>query len=76
MPPSGSESSAPPVGTVRTGGTSERDDALLSAVVRAVEVTGAHAGSVFLVSRDRRSLVLSAVSGTPPSLLGGWSGFR
>ncbi|MFF7230368.1 SpoIIE family protein phosphatase [Streptomyces sioyaensis] len=72
MPPSGSESSAPPAGTVRTCGTSERDDALRSAVVRAVEVTGAHAGSVFLVSRDRRSLVLSAVSGTPPSLLGGW----
>ncbi|MFI1302862.1 SpoIIE family protein phosphatase [Streptomyces sioyaensis] len=72
MPPSGMESSTPPVGTVRTGGSSERDDALLGAVGRAVEVTGAHAGSVFLVSRDRRSLVLSAVSGTPPSLLGGW----
>ncbi|RXS86337.1 GAF domain-containing protein [Streptomyces sp. TM32] len=72
MPPSGMESSTSPVGTVRTGGSSERDDALLGAVVRAVEVTGAHAGSVFLVSRDRRSLVLSAVSGTPPSLLGGW----
>lgn len=72
MPPSGSEASGQPSGAVRPGGTPERDDALIGAVARAVEVTGAHAGSVFLVSPDRRSLVLSAVSGTPPSLLGGW----
>ncbi|MEU9117022.1 SpoIIE family protein phosphatase [Streptomyces sp. NPDC048483] len=72
MPSSDTGPSTPPLGTVRADGASARDDALISAVVRAVEVTGAHAGSVFLMSRDRRSLVLSAVCGTPPSLLGGW----
>ncbi|MDN0201199.1 SpoIIE family protein phosphatase [Streptomyces sp. S.PNR 29] len=50
----------------------ERDDALVGAVVHAVEVTGAHAGSVFLLSGDHRSLLLAAACGTPPSLLGGW----
>ncbi|MFJ9850527.1 SpoIIE family protein phosphatase [Streptomyces sp. NPDC101150] len=72
MPPSGTEPGTRPSGTVRPGGAPERDDVLVDAVVRAVEVTGAHAASVFLISRDRRSLVLSAVCGTPPSLLGGW----
>ncbi|UGY92410.1 SpoIIE family protein phosphatase [Streptomyces gobiensis] len=63
---------AHPFGAASTDNTAERDDALAGAVVRAVEVTGAHAGSVFLLSRDRHSLVLTATSGTPPSLLGGW----
>lgn len=53
-------------------GAAERDDALTHAVLRAVEVTGAHAGSVFLISRNRHTLVLAAAAGMPPSLLGGW----
>src|SRR5438477_11802624 len=72
MPPSSTEPSTQPFGTLGADPASERDDALVGAAVRAVEATGAHAGSVFLVSPDRRSLVLSAVCGTPPSLLGGW----
>ncbi|MEG3630722.1 SpoIIE family protein phosphatase [Streptomyces poriticola] len=54
------------------GGTAEREDLLTAAVVEAAERTGAHAGSVFLRSRDRRSLVLAATCGAPPSQLGGW----
>ncbi|GAB7029223.1 SpoIIE family protein phosphatase [Streptomyces sp. NPDC021749] len=53
--------------------TAERDDLLAAAVVKAVQGPGAYAGSVFLRSRDRRSLVLAATCGVPPSLLGGWS---
>ncbi|PAZ16474.1 phosphatase [Streptomyces sp. SA15] len=68
----GVASSSYPFGAVSVGETPERDDALVSAVVSAVEVTGSHAGSVFLLSRDRQSLVLAAACGTPPSLLGGW----
>ncbi|MFF2747122.1 SpoIIE family protein phosphatase [Kitasatospora sp. NPDC058048] len=44
----------------------------MTAVVRAIEETAAHAGSVFLRSRDGRSIVLAATCGAPPSLLGGW----
>ncbi|MFF8844350.1 SpoIIE family protein phosphatase [Streptomyces sp. NPDC015127] len=54
------------------GETAEREDLLAAAVVEAVERTGAYAGSVFLRSRDRRSIVLAATCGVPPSLLGGW----
>ncbi|MGW7366187.1 SpoIIE family protein phosphatase [Streptomyces sp. NPDC054841] len=54
------------------GGTAEREDLLAAAVAEAVEGTGAYAGSVFLRSRDRRSIVLAATYGVPPSLLGGW----
>ncbi|MFF3689647.1 GAF domain-containing protein [Streptomyces sp. NPDC002187] len=54
------------------GVTVEREDLLAAAVVEAVEGTGAYAGSIFLRSRDRRSIVLAATCGTPPSLLGGW----
>ncbi|WP_285527487.1 SpoIIE family protein phosphatase [Streptomyces lavendulae] len=54
------------------GGTAEREDLLAAAVVEAVEGTIAYAGSVFLRSRDRRSVVLAATCGVPPSLLGGW----
>ncbi|MFD7446268.1 SpoIIE family protein phosphatase [Streptomyces sp. NPDC059909] len=54
------------------GERAEREDLLAAAVVEAVEGTGAYAGSVFLRSRDRRSIVLAATCGTPPSLLGGW----
>ncbi|MGN9790475.1 SpoIIE family protein phosphatase [Streptomyces sp. OZ13] len=54
------------------GVTAEREDLLAAAVVEAVEGTGAYAGSVFLRSRDRRSIVLAATCGVPPSLLGGW----
>ncbi|MER6997726.1 SpoIIE family protein phosphatase [Streptomyces sp. NPDC000410] len=54
------------------GGTAEREDLLAAAVAEAVEGTGAYAGSVFLRSRDRRSIVLAATCGVPPSLLGGW----
>ncbi|MER7770851.1 SpoIIE family protein phosphatase [Kitasatospora sp. NPDC096140] len=50
----------------------ECEDALVTAVVKAVAESGAHAGSVFLRSRDGRSVVLAAACGTPPSLLGGW----
>ncbi|MGW0778320.1 SpoIIE family protein phosphatase [Streptomyces sp. NPDC002835] len=52
--------------------TAEREDLLAAAVVKAVAGTGAHAGSVFLRSGDRRSIVLAATCGVPPSLLGGW----
>ncbi|MFG2911451.1 SpoIIE family protein phosphatase [Kitasatospora sp. NPDC048298] len=54
------------------GTAAEREDALVTAVVKAVEETAAHAGSVFLRSRDGRSIVLAATCGAPPSLLGGW----
>ncbi|GHB33497.1 diguanylate cyclase [Streptomyces chryseus] len=54
------------------GETAKREDLLAAAVVQAVEGTGAYAGSVFLRSRDRRSIVLAATCGVPPSLLGGW----
>ncbi|GGW38914.1 SpoIIE family protein phosphatase [Streptomyces xantholiticus] len=54
------------------GGTAEREDLLAAAVVEAVERTGAYGGSVFLRSSDRRSIVLAATCGVPPSLLGGW----
>lgn len=50
----------------------EREDALVAAVVKALGETGAHAGSVFLRSRDGRSIVLTASCGASPSLLGGW----
>ncbi|WFB10736.1 SpoIIE family protein phosphatase [Streptomyces sp. LX-29] len=52
--------------------TAESDELLTSAVAKAVEETGGYAGSVFLRSHDRRSLVLVAACGSPPSLLGGW----
>ncbi|MGW7383838.1 SpoIIE family protein phosphatase [Streptomyces sp. NPDC054794] len=54
------------------GEMAEREDLLVAAVVDAVEGAGAYAGSVFLRSRDRRSIVLAATCGVPPSLLGGW----
>lgn len=72
MSTNGVASGSYPFGSVSAGEAPERDDALVSAVVSAVEVTGAHAGSVFLISGDHRSLVLAAACGTPPSLLGGW----
>ncbi|MEV6316726.1 SpoIIE family protein phosphatase [Streptomyces sp. NPDC051776] len=53
-------------------GAGEREDLLSTAVVRAVEVSGAYSGSIFLRSRDRRSIVLAATCGMPPSQLGGW----
>lgn len=53
-------------------GVAEREDVLAAAVVEAVQGTSAYAGSIFLRSRDRRSIVLAATFGVPPSLLGGW----
>ncbi|MEU9480906.1 SpoIIE family protein phosphatase [Streptomyces sp. NPDC048191] len=53
-------------------GATEREDLLAAAVVEAVRGTSAYAGSIFLRSPDRRSLVLAATCGVPPSLLGGW----
>ncbi|MER5459559.1 SpoIIE family protein phosphatase [Streptomyces sp. NPDC002668] len=72
MSSSDTRSSTRPFGTTSAEGAAERDDALTHAVLRAVEVTGAHAGSVFLISRNRLTLVLAAAAGMPPSLLGGW----
>lgn len=72
MSATGVPSSPYPFGVASLGEAPERDDALVGAVVSAVEVTGAHAGSVFLLSGDHHSLVLAAACGTPPSLLGGW----
>lgn len=54
------------------GDTGERDRLLVAAARRAVSETRGHAASVFLRSCDRRSLVLAASCGAPPSLLGGW----
>ncbi|MEU9303473.1 SpoIIE family protein phosphatase [Streptomyces sp. NPDC048269] len=54
------------------GGTAAREELLAAAAVEAVERTSAYAGSVFLRSRDRRSITLAAACGVPPSLLGGW----
>jgi GAF domain-containing protein len=54
------------------GRAAEREDLLAAAVVEAVEGSSAYAGSVFLRSRDRRSIALAATCGVPPSLLGGW----
>ncbi|MGW4895638.1 SpoIIE family protein phosphatase [Kitasatospora sp. NPDC004240] len=50
----------------------ECEDALVTAVVKAVGEADAHAGSIFLRSRDGSAIVLAAACGTPPSLLGGW----
>ena len=72
MSADGVASSSYPFGAARVGEAAEREDVLVTAVVSAVEVTGAHAGSVFLLSGDHHSLLLSAACGTPPSLLGGW----
>ncbi|TJZ44676.1 GAF domain-containing protein [Streptomyces piniterrae] len=55
-----------------TGETAEREDLLAAGIVKAVQGTGAYSGSLFLRSRDRRSIVLAATCGVPPSLLGGW----
>ncbi|MCD9875901.1 SpoIIE family protein phosphatase [Streptomyces sp. NR30] len=68
----GMASSSYPLSAAGFGEAPERDDALVRAVVHAVEVTGAHTGSVFLLSGDHRSLVVAASCGTPPSLLSGW----
>lgn len=72
MPSTGSRLGAHPFGTTSAERAAERDDALVDAVLRAVEVSGAHAGSVFLASGDGSTLVLAAAAGMPPSLLGGW----
>lgn len=61
-----------PFGAGSGGEAPERDDALASAVTSAVEAAGAHAGSVFLLSGDHRSLVVAASCGTPPTMIGGW----
>ncbi|MFI9724152.1 SpoIIE family protein phosphatase [Streptomyces sp. NPDC052396] len=50
----------------------EREELLAAAVAKAVRETGAQSGSLFLRSVDRRSIVLAAACGTPPSLLGKW----
>ncbi|WUB49736.1 SpoIIE family protein phosphatase [Streptomyces griseorubiginosus] len=68
----GMASSSYPLSAAGVGEAPERDDALVRAVLHAVEVTGAHTGSVFLLSGDHRSLVVAASCGTPPSLLSGW----
>ncbi|WP_316745292.1 SpoIIE family protein phosphatase [Streptomyces sp. MK7] len=60
------------MGRMTVGQAAEREDMLAEAVADAVQGTSAYAGSVFLRSRDRRSLVLTATCGVPPSLLGGW----
>jgi serine phosphatase RsbU (regulator of sigma subunit)/PAS domain-containing protein len=60
------------MGGVTAAGTAERENLLAEAVVKALHGTDAHAGSVFLRSRDRNSIVLAAACGVPPSLLGGW----
>ncbi|MEV0374001.1 SpoIIE family protein phosphatase [Streptomyces sp. NPDC050636] len=60
------------MGGVTVGKTVERADLLAAAVVKAVQGTDAYAASVFLRSRDRRSVVLAATCGVPPSQLGGW----
>ncbi|MET8077752.1 SpoIIE family protein phosphatase [Streptomyces sp. NPDC005303] len=65
-------SSSYPLSAAGVGEAPELEDALVRAVVHAVEVTGAHTGSVFLLSGDHRSLVVAASCGTPPSLLSGW----
>jgi GAF domain-containing protein len=72
MTSTGSRLGAHPFGTTSAERAAERDDALVDAVLKAVEVTGAHAGSVFLASDDGSTLVLAAAAGMPPSLLGGW----
>lgn len=72
MSANGMASSSYPLSAAGVGEAPERDDALVRAVLRAVEVTGAHTGSVFLLSGDHRSLVVAASCGTPPSLLSGW----
>ncbi|RPF31471.1 PAS domain-containing protein [Streptomyces sp. TLI_185] len=72
MSANGMASSSYPLSAAGVGEAPERDDALVRAVVHAVEVTGAHTGSVFLLSGDHRSLVVAASCGTPPSLLSGW----
>ncbi|QOV40020.1 SpoIIE family protein phosphatase [Streptomyces ferrugineus] len=61
-----------PFGAASVGEAPERDEALVRAIVGAVERTGAHTGSVFLLSGDHRSLIVAASCGSPPSLLSGW----
>ncbi|MFF9090947.1 SpoIIE family protein phosphatase [Streptomyces sp. NPDC014991] len=72
MTSTGARSGAQPFGAAGADAAAECDDALVDGVLKAVEVTGAHAGSVFLASDDGSTLVLAAAAGMPPSLLGGW----
>ncbi|WP_225859603.1 GAF domain-containing protein [Streptomyces albicerus] len=72
MSSTGSRLGAHPLGTTSSERAAERDDALVDAVLKAVEVTGAHAGSVFLASDDGSTLTLAAAAGMPPSLPGDW----
>ncbi|MFC9546473.1 SpoIIE family protein phosphatase [Streptomyces sp. NPDC056956] len=56
-----------------TGATADRlEDALAEPLVAAVQGIGGYGGLVYLRSRDRRSLVLSVVTGVPRSLLNAW----
>lgn len=72
MSSTGSSLGTRPFGPTNADRAAELDDALVDAVLKAVEVTGAHAGSVFLASADGGTLVLAAAAGMPPSLLSGW----
>lgn len=72
MASTGSGLGAHPFGMTSAEAAAERDDVLVDAVLRTVEVTGAHAGSVFLAAPNGSTLVLAAAAGMPPSLLGGW----
>ena len=72
MSANGGPSSAYPFGAAEVGEAPERDDALVSAIVGAVEVTGAHAGSVFLLSGDQRSLLVAASCTDGVTLYTGW----
>ncbi|MEV5508779.1 SpoIIE family protein phosphatase [Streptomyces orinoci] len=67
------ERAGPRVGNgMTTNPHAEHEELLAAAVGKAVQETGAQSGSVFLRSVDRRSIVLAATCGTPPSLLGRW----
>ncbi|GAB2878608.1 SpoIIE family protein phosphatase [Streptomyces deserti] len=56
----------------RAGDTARLEDALASPLIAAVRAARGYGGLVYLRSRDRRSLVLTVVTGVPRSLLKPW----
>ncbi|MGP3982588.1 SpoIIE family protein phosphatase [Streptomyces sp. KR80] len=58
--------------SVVAGCRAEIEAALAPSLVDAVQAGGGYGGSVYLRSRDRRSLVLTMVAGVPRSLLKSW----
>ncbi|MEV5433668.1 SpoIIE family protein phosphatase [Streptomyces sp. NPDC052701] len=59
-------------GAGRAGDAARFEDALADPLIAAVRAARGYGGLVYLCSRDRRSLVLTVVTGVPRSLLKAW----